>query len=236
MNSGVLEALRQGRLVARHGIERFDGHTVHFTDGTREEFDAIIMATGFRISFPFLSKQVADWDMAKPPPLYLRMMHPTIPSLFFIGLFQPIGCIWRLADYQARIAALQISGRLQRPPDIAARIRHEVAHPRSSVRSVAPARDRGRLPRLPARTDARACSGRRRRQRAATRSSCVPDSARSARREQVRPRSGGKLAPGEVLDVDADLTSGGQSGVLERGPAGLPVLERHADAQTVDQG
>jgi hypothetical protein len=29
------------------------------------------------------------------------MLHPTVPSLYFIG------CIWRLADYQARIAALQ---------------------------------------------------------------------------------------------------------------------------------
>jgi cation diffusion facilitator CzcD-associated flavoprotein CzcO len=129
VNSSVLEALRHGRLVARPDIERYDGDTIHFTDGTREEFDAIIMGTGFRTSFPFLSKQVANWDMAKTPPLYLKMMHPTIPSLFFIGLFQPVGCIWRLADYQARIAALQISGRLQRPPDIGALIRHEVAHP-----------------------------------------------------------------------------------------------------------
>jgi hypothetical protein len=129
VNSGVLEALRHGRLVARRGIEHYDGHTVHFTDGTREEFDAIIMGTGFRTRFPFLSERVAGWDMATTPPLYLRMMHPTIPSLFFIGLFQPVGCIWRLADYQARIAALQISGRLQRPPDIEARIRHELGHP-----------------------------------------------------------------------------------------------------------
>jgi cation diffusion facilitator CzcD-associated flavoprotein CzcO len=130
LNSGVLEALRHGRLAARSGIERYDGHTVCFTDGTREEFDVIIMGTGFRISFPFLPGRVADWDMAKPPPLYLKMMHPAIPSLFFIGLFQPIGCIWRLADYQTRIAALQISGRLERPPDIAARVCREVAHPR----------------------------------------------------------------------------------------------------------
>jgi hypothetical protein len=68
--------------------------------------------------------------MAKTPPLYLKLMHPTIPSLFFIGLFQPIGCIWRLADYQARIAALQICGRLNRPPDLEVRIRREVAHRR----------------------------------------------------------------------------------------------------------
>jgi hypothetical protein len=57
--------------------------------------------------------------MATTPPLHLKMMHPTIPSLFFIGLFQPIGCIWQLADYQARIVALQLSGRLRRPTDLA---------------------------------------------------------------------------------------------------------------------
>jgi hypothetical protein len=54
-------------------------------------------------------------------------MHPTIPSLFFIGLFQPLACIWRLAHYQSRIAALQLSGRLSRPPDIDTHIHHEVA-------------------------------------------------------------------------------------------------------------
>lgn len=127
VNSSILDALRLGQLVVRRGIERYEGNTVQFTDGMREEFDAIVMATGFRISFPFLSRGVADWDMTRTPPLYLKMMHPTIPSLFFIGLFQPIGCIWRLADYQARIAALQISGRLQRPSDIDARIRDELA-------------------------------------------------------------------------------------------------------------
>jgi hypothetical protein len=47
-------------------------------------------------------------------------MHPTIASLYFIGLLQPIGCIWRLADYQDRIAALHLSGRLRRPYDLEA--------------------------------------------------------------------------------------------------------------------
>jgi cation diffusion facilitator CzcD-associated flavoprotein CzcO len=116
LNSGLLEALRHGRLAARPGIERFAGHTVHFTDGTHEDFDAIVMATGFRTSFPFLPEQTTT------PQLHLMMMHPTIPSLYFIGLFQPLACIWRLAHYQSRIAALQLSGRLSRPPDI-----HEVA-------------------------------------------------------------------------------------------------------------
>jgi hypothetical protein len=78
LNSALLEALRHGRLAARPGIERYAGHTVHFTDGTHEDF-------------------------------------------------------WRLADHQSRIAALQLSGRLNRPPDIDTRIHREVAHPRQHV-------------------------------------------------------------------------------------------------------
>jgi cation diffusion facilitator CzcD-associated flavoprotein CzcO len=116
VNGSILGALRDGRVIARRGIERYDGHAVHFTDGRREDFDAIVAATGFRVSFPFLTEQ---------PPLYLNMMHPTIPSLYFIGLFQPVGCVWRLADHQARIAALQICGALRRPHDVEARIRRD---------------------------------------------------------------------------------------------------------------
>jgi cation diffusion facilitator CzcD-associated flavoprotein CzcO len=112
LNSGLLEALRHGRLVARPGVARYDGSTVVFVDGTREEFDAVVMGTGFRTSFPFLPEQV----VAAPPLPYLNMMHPAVPNLFFIGLFQPIGCIWRLADYQARIAARRMRSASGAPP------------------------------------------------------------------------------------------------------------------------
>src|SRR6266536_4353199 len=108
LNSDILNALRHGRVLARPGVERFEGSMVHFRDHTAEMFDAVLWATGFRISFPFLDASIIDWDTSRSPPLYLKMMHPRFENLFFIGLFQPIGCIWRLADHQARIAALQI--------------------------------------------------------------------------------------------------------------------------------
>ena len=128
LNTDILEALRSGRVLPRPGIERLDGEFVQFTDGRREPFDAIIWATGFRTSFPFLAAAIADWPLTEPPPLYLKMMHGDFANLFFIGLFQPLGCIWTLADYQARIAAYQIVGRLHRPQDIADRIRREAAN------------------------------------------------------------------------------------------------------------
>ena len=50
-------------------------------------------------------------------------------SLYFIGLFQPLGCIWPLADHQAKLACAEIQGRYQRPRDMPAAIAHELAHP-----------------------------------------------------------------------------------------------------------
>jgi cation diffusion facilitator CzcD-associated flavoprotein CzcO len=127
LNTNILSALRDGLVSARPGIARLDGHDVHFVDGAAESFDTIIWATGFRIGFPFLDESVFDWKPTETPPLYLKMMHKRLRNLFFIGLFQPLGCIWRLADRQARIAALQIVGRLDRPADITAQIDKEIA-------------------------------------------------------------------------------------------------------------
>jgi hypothetical protein len=126
LNTNILSALRDGSVEPRVGIERFDAHDVHFSDGKVEPFDTIVWATGFHIGFPFLDSSVVDWQSEAPPPLYLKMMHRRIANLFFIGLFQPLGCIWRLADHQARIAALQIAGLLDRPSDIDSRISREI--------------------------------------------------------------------------------------------------------------
>jgi len=129
LNTNILSALRDGSVQPRAGIEKFDGELVHFRNGHAEPFDAVVWATGFRTSFPFLNRSIVDWDVTRPPPLYLKMMHQRITNLFFIGLFQPIGCIWRLADHQAKIAALQIAGHLQRPSDIDLRIEREIRSP-----------------------------------------------------------------------------------------------------------
>ena len=129
LSTDVLTQIRHGRIIPRRGIERFDGKTVFFTDGKAEEFDSLIWATGYRTVFPFLDPTFVDWREAARLPLYLKMMMADPANICFIGLFQPIGCIWTLADYQARIAALQIAGRLSRPDDIEARIEREMAHP-----------------------------------------------------------------------------------------------------------
>ncbi len=128
LNSDVLLKIRHGDILPRSGIKEIRQKHVVFADGSTEEFDGIIWATGYRTSFPFFESAFIDWREALRLPLYLKMMLADVPNLYFIGLFQPIGCIWTLADLQARIAALEIAGRLSRPTDIAARIAHEMTH------------------------------------------------------------------------------------------------------------
>ncbi|WP_420409661.1 flavin-containing monooxygenase [Hoeflea sp.] len=122
LNTDVLERIRHGMITVRPAISSAEGSKIGFSDGTSGEFDTIIWATGFRLGVPFLSQVCDDWDDVTQVPLYLRMLPESEPNLYFIGLVQPVGCIWVVADLQARLAAAEISGAWKRPPDIGTRI------------------------------------------------------------------------------------------------------------------
>lgn len=134
INSELLYFIRHGKIHPLPGIERFDGDTVHFSDGRKEDFDTVIFATGYKTSFPFFNKDLIDYSTLTSSPLYRKMMHPEFDNLYFIGLFQPQGCIWPLADYQAKIAACIISGVLKRPSNILQKIEKEIKHSRKHFR------------------------------------------------------------------------------------------------------
>jgi len=126
INSELLYFIRHGKIATREAILKVDGNTVYFTNNLCEDFDTIIFATGYKISFPFFPKDFIDFSELTNLPLYRKMIHPQFDNLFFIGLFQPQGCIWPLADYQAKIAANIIKGSLKIPVNLAQRIEREI--------------------------------------------------------------------------------------------------------------
>ncbi|TVQ97667.1 MAG: monooxygenase [Deltaproteobacteria bacterium] len=128
VNSELLYFLRHGAIHPRPDIARLDGHDVHFTDGTTGTYDAIIACTGYEISHPFLDPELIDYSTG-PVPLYRKMIHPTLDSIAFVGLFQPIGCIWPLAELQSRLLARWWTGRWSPPADRETAIRDELANP-----------------------------------------------------------------------------------------------------------
>lgn len=120
--------IRHGKIHPRPDIAQLDGSKVHFKDGSVGEYDIIVACTGYIISHPFFDKDFIDYSEGDVP-LWLRMMHPTINNLYFIGLFQPLGCIWPGSELQSKIMARELAGKWTRPKNIQALIEQELRYP-----------------------------------------------------------------------------------------------------------
>jgi len=128
LNSELLYFLRHGELQARPDIRRWDGKTVTFADGRQDDYDVVIACTGFEIAHPFFDQSFLDYSVG-PVPLYLKMIPEHHDSLYFIGLFQPLGCIGPSSSPQSKIMARRMSGAWEAPADLRGAIRHELDHP-----------------------------------------------------------------------------------------------------------
>ena len=125
LNSQFLNHLRHGDIHPRKNVKEFNGKMVTFEDGLKEEYDAIIMGTGYKISFPYLHYDQLNYENKKEVNLFLKIFHPDFPTLGIIGLFQPQGCIWPASDTQAQIMANYIVGNYKLPKNINKEIKKE---------------------------------------------------------------------------------------------------------------
>jgi dimethylaniline monooxygenase (N-oxide forming) len=114
LSQDLLPAIGHGRIAMKPNIAELAGEEIVFTDGSRRHFDAVIYATGYRTSFPFLGKEIVGAG-GEPPLLYRRIASVEHPGLFFAGLVQPIGPTIPLVEIQARWIAAILSGALPLP-------------------------------------------------------------------------------------------------------------------------
>ena len=112
VNSDLYNAVRHGKVKPKCDIERFDGQTVYFQDGSYEEFDVVIACTGYKIKHTFFDKEVINFEEG-PVNLLHKMLPVDVKNLYFIGLFQPLGCIWPGAELQSKLAAKHLNGKWQ---------------------------------------------------------------------------------------------------------------------------
>ncbi|MDG4664593.1 NAD(P)-binding domain-containing protein [Mycobacterium sp. 236(2023)] len=107
--------LGSGDVTPKPNVERLDGDTVHFIDGTSSDFDVIVYATGYNITFPFF-----DPDFISAPGntlrLYKRMFLPGMDNLVFMGFAQAVPTLFPFVECQARLLAAYAVGRYVLPP------------------------------------------------------------------------------------------------------------------------
>ncbi len=109
VNSLVLFHAGHGDLKVRPDIDRLDGKTVHFKDGTSADYDMILAATGYRLHYPFIDKALLNWQ-DHAPHLYLNCMLPDRDDLFVLGMVEASGLGWQGRHEQAEMVARYIKG------------------------------------------------------------------------------------------------------------------------------
>ena len=128
VNSELYYAVRHGKVTPHVDIERYEGNKVIFKDGKSEEFDIIVACTGFKIKHDFFDKSLINYEEGKVPLLH-KMIPADIKNLYFIGLFQPLGCIWPGAELQSKLAAKHLSGQWSPNKPIKELIEKELTNP-----------------------------------------------------------------------------------------------------------
>lgn len=104
VNSLLPYYVGHGSLVPKPDLERLDGQVVHFRDGSAEEVDVIVWATGYLARFPFIDERHLNWREGRPH-LYLHVFHPVYDTLFVAGLIQPDSGQFGLVHWQMAAAA-----------------------------------------------------------------------------------------------------------------------------------
>jgi dimethylaniline monooxygenase (N-oxide forming) len=100
-NATVVTDIAYRRIEVKTGIEAIDGKSIRFADGSSGEFDVLIAATGYAIDLDFIPAhvlQAADNRLE----LYMRMVPPQWPGLFFMGFFNTDTALNMVFEHQAR--------------------------------------------------------------------------------------------------------------------------------------
>jgi cation diffusion facilitator CzcD-associated flavoprotein CzcO len=109
VSSELLLRLGSGDAVAKPNVEQLERDSVRFEDGSVEQIDAIVYATGYKITFPFF-----DEDFLSAPenrfPLYKRVFTPGIDDLAFVGFAQTIPTLFPFVELQSKLVARYAGG------------------------------------------------------------------------------------------------------------------------------
>jgi len=117
VNDDLPNRIASGTLVMKSNVREFTENSCIFEDGTVvEDLDAVILATGYKIGFPWLDDSIISvnnnwvnlYKYVFPP----QLQHATLAVM---GCIQPLGSINPIVEMQARWATLVFKGESKLP-------------------------------------------------------------------------------------------------------------------------
>lgn len=102
VNSLILHHLGHGDIAVKPDVECFEGQTVHFKDGHRQDYDLVLAATGYKLHYPFIAPELLNWQ-GMAPRLYLNIFPPLFDNLAVMGMIEASGIGWQGRYEQAEL-------------------------------------------------------------------------------------------------------------------------------------
>uniref|UniRef100_UPI00398F4D23 flavin-containing monooxygenase 5-like isoform X2 n=1 Tax=Pristiophorus japonicus TaxID=55135 RepID=UPI00398F4D23 len=111
INDDLPNRIISGAVLVKPNVKQFTETAAVFEDGTAEDIDVVVFATGYTFSFPFLEESVVKVDKNHVS-LHKYVFPPQLeqPTLAIIGLVQPVGAIMPISELQARWATRVFKG------------------------------------------------------------------------------------------------------------------------------
>lgn len=105
--------IMMGAVQVRPDVHEFTDSSVSFVDGTTEQIDAVVFATGYEYKIHFLDDSVTKIEDNRTC-LYKYMFPPHLehPTLGIVGMVQAIGAIMPISEIQCRWYTRLITGKL----------------------------------------------------------------------------------------------------------------------------
>ncbi|KAF1462215.1 Dimethylaniline monooxygenase [N-oxide-forming] 5, partial [Spheniscus demersus] len=116
VNDDLPNCIISGSVLVKPNIQKFTETSAIFSDGTREDIDAVVFATGYSFSFPFLEGCVKVVENQISLYKFMFPINLEKPTLAFIGLIQPLGPIMPISELQCRWATRVFKGLQDLPP------------------------------------------------------------------------------------------------------------------------
>jgi hypothetical protein len=105
MNTQVLHHLAHGDLVAKSDVAQFRTHSVLFADGSEEQVNLVLLATGYDYQIPYVDPALFTWNQARPE-LYLNVLHRSLDGLYVLGFVEFADAAYQRFDEMAQLVVI----------------------------------------------------------------------------------------------------------------------------------
>ncbi|MCZ4551463.1 flavin-containing monooxygenase [Gordonia rubripertincta] len=108
VNDQIIHHFNHGDITAKPDIDQLEGSDVVFKDGTREQIDVLLLATGYDYKIPFLDDQLFEWQNGRPQ-LYLNTFNRTVDSLYVVGFVEFADAAYKRFEEMAQLVAMDLT-------------------------------------------------------------------------------------------------------------------------------